>query len=298
MKNLEVESFNSVTIIGKPVSTTIRTGQTSTGKPYESVNVIVRVEQDIEGKNSIHEIPVGFFASPYTNGGKENPMYRNIQTLKELKTIQSHGVNGADTVRLTKANLRENFFVARSGQLIDGWQLRGAFCSTVKEGAKETATFNVDVFILDMKDEVNAEGDTTGRFIIKGAVVQYGGTIDVFDFIVEAPDKADYLQRTLEVGQTMRLGGHIRFTTEEVQRPATMSSWGENIEGDSTRTIRELIVTGGADEPYDEEFGYDPVEIKKALNARKAKIEQAQIEAKNGGQKKAESKPATKYDWE
>jgi len=302
MKTIETESYNSINIIGKVVDMTVRTGTTSTNKPYESINLVIRVNQDIEGKVAVNEIPVSFFASPYTNSGKENPMYKYIQDMKKAKTIQTHGLSEADTVRLSKANLRENYFVSRNnGQLIDGWQIRGAFFNNAKEGAKETATFSVDAFILDMRDEVNSDGDTTGRLIIKGAVVQYGGSVDVFDFIVEDSDKIDYLQRMLEPGQTFRIGGRIRYTQEEVQRSAS-SGWGETFESDSTRTVRELIVTGGGEAPYDEDFAYDPDEIKKALNARKARMEQAQIDAKNNGDSAKKAAAATakpgKYDWE
>jgi hypothetical protein len=62
-----------------------------------------------------------------------------------------------------------------------------------------------------------------------------------------------------------------------------------------------LIITTGDDVPKDEEFSYDPVDIKKAFAARKAKIEQLQIDAKNT---KATATPAStastssKYSWE
>ena len=295
MKNIQTESYNSINIVGKLLSITTRSGKTSTEKPYESITLVVRVEDEIEGKKTVSEIPVNFFASPYTNAGAENPLYKNLQKMKELHSIQTHGLEGADLIRLSKANVRENYFVSRGGQLVDGWQLRGAFCNSVKEGAKQEATFNMDGFILDIHDEVNRDGDTTGRLIFKVAVVQYAEAVDVFDLIVEAPDKADYLQRLLDVGQTFRFAGHIRYTTEQEQKPTATSSWGETISDDVTRTVRELIVTGGGEAPYEEDLGYDPVEIKKALNVRKAKMEQAQIDAKP----KAKSAAQTgKFDWE
>ena len=43
-------------------------------------------------------------------------------------------------------------------------------------------------------------------------------------------------------------------------------------------------------------MGYDPAEIKKAFNIRKAKMEQLQIDAKQNT--KSAVKPAGKYDWE
>ena len=61
--------------------------------------------------------------------------------------------------------------------------------------------------------------------------------------------------------------------------------------------MRELIITTGDDEGKEEDFAYDPVDIKKAFNARKAKIEQQQMDA--ASKAKPAAAPATsKYSWE
>ena len=64
--------------------------------------------------------------------------------------------------------------------------------------------------------------------------------------------------------------------------------------------VRELIITKGDDEGKEEDFAYDPVEIKKGLNARKAEIEQLQIDAKNKNAAPAPVSATTsnKYTWE
>ena len=69
----------------------------------------------------------------------------------------------------------------------------------------------------------------------------------------------------------------------------------------TTRTVRELIITKGSDEPYEEEFAYDKTDIKKAFNVRKALLEQLQIDAKKGNAPKAAKEPektGKSYDWE
>lgn len=296
MKTINEQASNVVDIVGKVVSVSTRSGKTSAGKPYESVNLIVRVEENIEGQKGISEIPISFFASQYTNTGKINPVYETVQKLKGLKTIETFGVNGAESVHISRANLQENYYVAKSGQLVDGWQLRGSFCNSVKDTAPQAAKFNVDLFILGMRDEETKEGDLTGRMIVKGAIVQYGGNLDVIEFIVEDPEKVNYLQRNWEENQTVHVCGRIRYTVSEVQKPVETSSWGETMSETSSRTIRELIITGGNDNPFEEDMAYDPVEIKKAFNVRKAKMEQKQVEAKNTAPKTTET--PTKFDWE
>ena len=299
MKKLDTESRNEVSVVGKLLSTTFREGTIqSTGKPYESCKYIVRVRQEIEGKEEIHEIPLDVFATKYTNAGKVNPAFRTIQDMKQMNTIQNDGEDKATIVRINKATISENIFVPASGQVVDGWQIRSSF---VNEGGKgEFARFVVEIFIIDMYDETDNEGNPTGRLIVRGGIVQYGEKVDVLEFIVEAPDKVEYVSRNWEPNITVVAAGRIRYTSMEPVATTSVESWGEEVMDTSgPKMARELIITGGPSELPDEDFMYDPVEIKKGLNVRKANIEQMQLNAKSGGQQK---KPAAtqrrKFDWE
>ena len=297
MKEITNQSMNNVNIVGKLINTTFREGKTSEGKPYESVTFLVRVTQDVDGKQETSEISTSIFASQYTNSGKANPLYEGVQKAKELKTAQNVGIDAADMVRLSRANLQENFYTAKNGQFYDGWQIRGSFCSKAPSDANEIASFTIEAFILDMRDEMNREGEPTGRMIIKAGIVQYGGKLDVVELIVEDPDKVDYLQRNWEVNQTVKIVGRIRVKSEETKKMSATSSWGEVLPEETTKLVRELIVTGGSDEAYEEEVAYDPMDIKKAFNVRKALIEQKQNEAV-AKSNTTTKKSAGKYDWE
>ena len=301
-KDINKQALNKLNIVGKLLDKTFNEGMTSTGKKYERANLTVRVTQMVDNREETSEIPVAMFATPFTNGGSPNPAYENIQRLKTMHSVQDVGEAEADTIAMTSAELQENNFVSRnSGQLINTWQIRNSFVNVNKK-AKDIASFNIDVFIMDMHDEVDSEGDPTGRLIIKGGIVQWGGRLDVVNFIVESPEKVDYVQRSWNINETVKIGGRIRYTSKEENRPAATSSWGEELPETTTRTVRELIVTTGNDSAYDEDFSYDPADIKKAFNVRKANLEQLQINAKNGGSSKpavaAPTGGAKKYDWE
>ena len=217
-----------------------------------------------------------------------------------MKTAQNVGIDNADHVRLTGATLQENNFVSRNGQLINGWQIRGSFINAAK--LSDVASFVTDIFIMDMHDEVDREGDTTGRLVIKGGIVQYNGKLDVVEFIVEAPDTVEYISRNWEVNGTVNVKGRIRVTSQEEE--VQSSGWGEDVPDTTTRFVRELIITTGDDECKEEEFAYDPAEIKKAFNDRKAMIEQMQINARKvapkqgAGSANASETTSKKYDWE
>lgn len=299
MKDLTNQATNKFNIVGKLLDATFREGTTHDNKPYESCNFTVRVKQMVNGVEETSEIPVSLFASKYTNAGTPHPGYKNIQDMKNMKTVQEYGEKEATMVRMSSASVRENNYVSRGGQLINTWQLSTSF---INEGGKnEIASFNIDVYIMDMHPEYDRDGEETGRMILKGAIVQYGGRLDIIEFVVEGSDQIDYISRNWEINKTVNIGGRVRYTSKEVKRAASESSWGEELPESSTQMVRELVITRGSEEPFDEEFEYDPAEIRKAFNVRKAQIEQMQIDAKNaaGGKKTAAPKAGpAKYDWE
>lgn len=298
MKSIGIQAKNQMNLVGKLLNVDFGEGKLSDGREYKRATVTIRVTQPVDGKEETSEIPVGFFATPYTSTGKQNPAYKSLLDLQNLKTAQNVGIDAADQVRITSGVLSENNFVSRSGNLITGWQIRGSFINAAKMA--DIASFVTEIFIIDMHDEEDRNGEPTGRLVVRGGVVQYNSKLDVIDFIVEAPDKVEFISRNWENGTTVTVKGRVRVTSHETESSSESSSWGEDIPDTTTTFVRELIITGGDDGPKDEEFSYDPAEIKKAFNQRKAAIEQMQIDArartsKQGGSNQTSVK---KYDWE
>ena len=295
MKSVQIQAGNKINLCGKLMDVAFGNGKLSDGRPYERATVTVRATQTYGGKEETSDVQVGMFATEYTSTGKPNPAWKSIMDLKHMNTAQNVGIDAAAHVRMTGATLSENNFVSRTGQLINGWQIRGSFINEAK--LSDVASFVTDIFIMNMHDEVDRENDTTGRLVIKGGIVQYGGKLDVVDFIVEAPDTVEYISRNWKVGDTVTVKGRIRVTSQEEE--VQSSGWGEDVPDTTTRFVRELIITTGDDEGKEEEFAYDPAEIKKAANDRKAMIEQMQINARKVAPKQgAGSANVTNYDWE
>lgn len=297
MRDINIQANNKVNIVGKLLDATFNTGTLSDGRAYERATVTIRVTQTYGGQTETSEIPVSMFATQYTTKGGLNPAYKSIQDLKAMKTAQNVGLEEAANIRMTGASLRENAFVSRTtGQLITGWQLNGSFISTTSMA--DVASFSTDIFIMDMRPEEDREGETTGRLIIKGGVVQYGGKLDILNFIVEQPEAVEYIERNWNVNDTVSIVGRIRVTSREEPSSGASSSWGEDIPDTTTRYVRELILTKGDDQPKDEEFAYDPADIKKAFNVHQANLQQLQVDAKSAKPKaaKVEATP-DKYSW-
>ena len=299
-KSISIQAGNKLNLAGILMDVTPGEGKLSDGRPYKRATVTIRVTQSYGGKTETSDIQVGMFATELTSTGKQNPAWKSLLDLQLMKTAQKVGIDNASHVRLTGATLQENNFVSRTGQLINGWQIRGSFINEAK--VSDVASFVTDIFIMSKEDEFDRDGNTTGRLKIKGGIVQYGGKLDVVDFIVEAPDTVEYISRNWEVNGTVTVKGRIRVLSQEEE--VQSSGWGEDVPDTTTRFVRELIITTGDDECKEEDFAYDPVEIKKAFNERKAAIEQMQINARTSmpkqgaGSANAAEASSKKYDWE
>lgn len=292
-KNVNAQfSFNAVTITGKLLDMTVVEGETKGDrKPYIRASGTIRVNDTINGETEVSEIPVSFFANKYTNKNVLNPIYETIDNLRHLKTAQQYGIDAADVLSVRKGTLQENNFIARSGSLINGWQVRASFYNI--GGKQDAAYFDIDIFIMEMQDERDRDGDPTGRLVIKGGIVQYGGRLDVLEFVVEDPDKVDYISRNWNIHDTVRVQGHIRVTSQEVTQ--SVGTWGEAIPNSDTRMVRELVIVGGSDNGYEEDLAYDEIDIRKLFQIRKANIEQMVQTAKKPAA--PETSGSSNYDW-
>lgn len=298
MKDINIQAGNKINLAGTLMDVTTGNGKLSDGRTYKRATVTVRVNQTYGGKTETSDIQVGMFATEFTSTGKQNPAWKSLQDLELMKTAQNVGIDNASHVRLTGATLQENNFVSRNGQLINGWQIRGSFINEAK--VSDVASFVTDIYIMKMTEEVDREGDTTGRLIVQGGIVQYGGKLDVVNFIVEAPDTVEYISRNWVENGTVTVKGRIRVLSQEEE--VQSSGWGEDVPDTTTKFVRELIITTGDDECKEEDFAYDPAEIRKAFNDRKAAIEQLQINARQTTKQGVASANAAttskKYDWE
>lgn len=298
MKSITTQATNRATVIGKLLATSFSTGKTKAGAPYERANLTIRTTQTYGGREETSEIECSVFATQYKKDGGINPVYNTVQNLKKLQTIQNAGYDLADSVRLNNVQIQENAFIARSGQLINGWALRPSFVEINSNGVKDAATFEVEIFILDMRDEMDRDGEPTGRLIVKGGIVQYEGRLDVVEFFVEEPGTIEHISRNWQVNDTLIAKGRIRYCSMTEKVAPRQESWGEEIPETQTRMKRELIITTGDPEGRDEEFAYDPTEIKKAFNIRKANLEQKQANSKPAVAAPAATAPKTAYNWE
>lgn len=303
-------SNNSVTITGKLNDVVVREGTSKVGgKPYRAGTATIRVDQTYGGKNEVSEVPVQFIAMKFKKDGTSNPAYESLgQLTTQFKSIQNYGFDQASRIRVNgrSGNISENMFVGRDAeQVVSSWRINASFFNAVGSDSMpanaDCATFNMDIFIMSITREMTPEGEETGRLKIRGGVVQWGNKLDQLDFFVEDPTAVEYIERTWSMNDTVNVVGRIRYTSQTVAKSYhSENSWGEAIPETTTQVKRELIITHGSDEPFDEDLAYAPEDIQ-VLNAdRNNRKEQLKIEARSKATQKA-SKPiveTSNYGWE
>ena len=237
--------------------------------------IIVKVNQKINGEEKELMIPVHMFASKYTTKGTPNPAFESISRVKnEFKSIAMTGDEStADRIRITNGNIRMNEYYSADGRLVSFPRVNASFVSKITTGEfKPEATFLLEFAVAAADDEIGKNGEPTGRYKITALVPQYGGKVDIIPVYAEGKNVIDAVSTYWNVGDTVRANGKLDFssstevTIEEVD-------FGEPIERVRTITRSDLIITGGSQEPLDEESALPKNELDAALAERKNRLE-------------------------
>ena len=279
------QSWNKVEVEGVLVSKDIsrRTYTATDGHQREAISgsITIRVEQTINGEKVVCDIPVSVFANKFTREGKENPSYTSIdKVLTEYVSLSAvDDPTRATKVRLNQATIQMNEFYSRDGKLISYPRIRASFIQSVTDNNfTPKASFDMEIVVLNSKDEVNANGETTGRYFLQGATIQYGNALDVVPFYVTNEKAINYMKSYWNEGATVRVAGTLNFTSV-VEKKVTEMAFGEDKVEEYTRSVSELIITGGS-EPYDEDKAYTVIDVQEGLKNRQARL--TDLKEKNG----------------
>lgn len=275
------QSENNVTITGLLSEIDVRSGEFSKNNikmPYLSAELKIKVKQDIYGTSVEMEVPVSMFATKYTNSGTENFIYKSIEDIRDnFVSIAAGGVEKADYVQVRNATITENAFYDRGGNLISYPRITGSFINKVNRAEiPSEASFIGDFIIGNITEEVNTQGDVTGRLVISGIVSQYRGAVDVVKFIVSDERAVTAIQSGWNNGDNVRVSCLLNFSsTTEWFEEAT--DFGDSIRTPKTISIREIIIRSGrvVDIEYDNE------ELNKAIAERKVRLEETKNKPAN-----------------
>ncbi len=288
------QAENSVKIEGILSEIDLKAGSSSkNGKTIEYIggSIKVRVNQMLNGVNTELDIPVFMFANKYKNDGGPNPAYASIErVMNEYVSIAAGGMDAADRVRITNANIRMNEYYGQTGNLNSYPRINASFVTKVTDMTKFTpeATFSTVFMIAAMGYETDKDGvQIDNRFKIRGILPQYGGKVDVVDFYATTPSVIDAVSSYWSEKDTVKINGKLNFTSV-VEEKMVEVDFGEPRMERRTVSVSELIITGGTQTPLEGDFAFDEDEINEALKERQSRLAEMKEKAKEkDGTKKA-----------
>lgn len=235
-------------------------------------SIIVQVPQKINGKELMTEVPINFITSKFTKKGKINPSWESLnEAIGTLKSIAATGsLETADKVYITGAELRNNAFVGRDGKVVDFTQIRGSFINKVRGPFSPKAQFTLEFMVANISRALDREGVELDppKVIVNAIVPQWGGKVDIVKLQTSNPNVVGAIEGYWEPNSCYKANGRFNFTTEtrEVKEEV---DFGEARTKTYTNTTREYLITGGTQEPIEEEFAFSIEEIQKALTERR-----------------------------
>ena len=280
------QAENSVKIEGILSEIDLKTGTTTkNGKTIEYIggSIKVRVTQMINGQEVDLEIPVYMFSNKLKNDGNPNPAYESInRVMNEYVSIAAAGIDAADRVRITNANIRMNEYYGQGDKLNSYPRINASFITKVTDLTKfnPEATFSVVFMIAAMGYDTDRDGvQIENRYKIRGILPQYGGKVDVVDFYATNPNVIDAVSSYWGENDTVKINGKLNFTST-VEEKMVEVDFGEPRMERRTVSVSELIITGGTQTPLDGDFAYDVDEIAAALQERQAYLAELKTKAK------------------
>ena len=262
------------------------------GKTVEKIggSIKVRVNQVLNGVETELDIPVYMFANKLTNKGTPNPAYASIErVMNEYKSIAAVGIDAADRVRITGANIRMNEYYGQGDKLNSYPRINASFVTKVTDMSKYNpeASFSAIFAIGNMGYETDKDGvEVTDRYKIRGIMPQYGGSVDVIDFYATSPNVIDAVSSYWEQGDTVKINGKLNFSSVTEEKVVQVDFGEPRIER-KTISVSELIITGGSQTPLEGDFAFDMDEIQAALEARQARLAELKTKAKAKDNKSA-----------
>ena len=278
----KIQSTNTVTIIGTLNELNIEEKTTADGRAYVHGTANVKVDQEINGTMVENIIPVRMFSMRLKKDKTPNAVYDGIVRMKETFTsaAAAESPEQVSRVAITSGQLQENIWIDKTtNNPRSSFQISSNFINKANRDEVEKATFELSGVIGDMKDELDKDGEETGRLIIKFLVVVYLGKVDMIELIAEKPEAVNHIKNNWEKGDTVTLAGIVNMTYE-VKTWMEEQGFGAPIERRKTVSKKELIITSGSPSGLDEDYSYDNDAIKIALEERAGRIEKLKNDAK------------------
>ena len=279
---------NTVDVIGRVKEVNLELGTTRDGKENIKGNVVVLVEESVNGEARSHDIRVRVYSNKFKRDGNINGLYTGYETvMNEYKSIADVGdKKEADLVHV-QGSLELNEYISQDGTKRSSNQVSGKFFNRIttddvkkRRGPKAVAT--VEAVVEGIKDELDQDGLPSGNKKLSAFNVDFFGELrenskPVIPFEAIVPENlADAFDDLYDTGDTGKISLKINnyaeeATEEDVQEVSGFGST-EGLSEVKRNFVNNLEVIGGT-EAYQEPRAYNDEQIEEAKQFRQKAID-------------------------
>lgn len=222
--------------------------------------------------SDLNFVKINVYASKYTKDKRENPAFTGLQTvINEYKSVAEVGTEEATRLSVRKGQLQFRTFAGRDGNIVNAMQYSSNYFNREKNDEEPKAQINFEGYIAALTNEVDKEGEETGRLKIKCYVPLYSGIETMY--VVVPAELADACESELEVGQTAEFFADI-VSIVDIKKKTIQLTIGGTKTFTEKRIVNELVLTGAVKYEEDDQKSYDRELIKKGLTERELLIEE------------------------
>ena len=267
------QATNVLNVAGIVNEIDLQERQDRNNRDYISGKVYFLVDQSFGGKEEDEELTIDVFAYKKTSKGTDNPAYKSAKDLMDncVSVAACGSPDRADSYRIGGGRITSNSFTTPDGRNVTYYPMQASFFNKINGDYSPDASFETEIYITNMRPEMDRDDSPTGRLIINGAIVGYNDRIDVVPFVVEDPKAVAHIENNWSEGDTVRIYGKARATVEIVTRAMNEDVFGEAPVREYKNTKKEYVITSGSSTPYDSEIAYAAEDINAAMAMMKAR---------------------------
>lgn len=273
------EAENRVRIEGLLSETDLKYGSfVKNGETIETIGgtIKVLVEQVVNAVPLHLEIPVHLFSQKYKKDGGLNPSYESIQRVKEefMSIASAGGREGADKIRITGAKIKMNEFFSKDGRFVSSPRITASFVGKATGDFKPEASFSLTFAVSNINYVVDKNGIEVEpkKLEITAIVPNWNKQVEVVKLYASNPNVINAITQYWEPDYTFKANGRLNFTST-TETYIEDVDFGEAIEKTRTRSISELLITGGSQSALEGEQAFDVEDLAQAMKERKARLE-------------------------
>ena len=279
---------NTVDVIGRVKEVNLELGTTRDGKENIKGNVVVLVEESVNGEARSHDIRVRVYSNKFKRDGNINGLYTGYETvMNEYKSIADVGdKKEADLVHV-QGSLELNEYISQDGTKRSSNQVSGKFFNRIttddvkkRRGPKAVAT--IEAVVEGIKDELDQDGLPSGNKKLSAFNVDFFGELrenskPVIPFEAIVPENlADAFDDLYDTGDTgkfsLKINNYAEEATEEDVQEVSGFGSTEGLSEVKRSFVNNLEVIGGT-EAYQEPRAYNDEQIEEAKQFRQKAID-------------------------